>query len=94
MTTTCLPTNSYNNIKDTMMPDKWLEPDNYQRKQRLYYILSLQHHQPKTCPECGHDLVYEEDGEIYCNHCGLVCADSIEYVAGRKIVYPFGLRLG
>ena len=77
--------------KDKSMPDPWLEP---KRKQRLLYIIRLQAHTPSSCPECGHELTYTEDTEIYCNHCGLVCADSIEYVAGIKINYPFGLRLG
>ena len=93
MITLSFPTNSYNNIKDTM-PDPWLEPKEYQKEQRLLYIIRLKSHAPSTCPECGHDLIYEEDVEIYCNHCGLVCASTIEYVAGIRIKYPFGLRLG
>ena len=79
--------------KDTM-PDPWLEPKDYQKEQRLLYIIRLQSHTSSSCPECGHELTYTEDCEIYCNHCGLVVADSIEYVAGIKINYPFGLRLG
>ena len=75
------------------MPDKWLEPGNYNKAHRLLYIIRLQSHTPGTCPECGHELIHDEDCELYCSHCGLVCADSIEYVAGIRIYYPFGIRL-
>ena len=76
------------------MPDRWLEPYNYRKKQRLLEILKLQYHMPNSCPECGHDLVFTENCEVYCSHCGLVVMDSIPYVAGNRIEYPFGLRLG
>ena len=79
--------------KDTM-PDPWLEPKDYQKEQRLLYIIRLQSHTPSTCPECGAELVYEEDCEVYCPKCGLVVMDSIPYVGGEKITYPYGLRLG
>ena len=79
--------------KDTM-PDRWLEPQAYKKQHRLLYIIRLQSHTPRTCPECRHDLVFTEDCEVYCPKCGLVCADSIPYVGGEKITYPYGLRLG
>ena len=79
--------------KDTM-PDRWLEPQAYKKQHRLLYIIRLQSHTPRTCPECGAELVYEEDCEVYCPKCGLVVMDSIPYVGGEKITYPYGLRLG
>ena len=83
-----------NSIIRKDMPDKWLEPYNYKQKQRLLEILKMQYHMPSSCPECEHELVYGEDCEVYCSHCGLVVCDSYSYVAGIKINYPFGLRLG
>jgi predicted amidophosphoribosyltransferase len=78
MKTDSLPTKSYNNIREM----KWTNP-------RLCYIMKLQSHTPRACPECHGDLVYLED-ETYCEECGLVVSATIEYVAGIRIHLPYG----
>jgi len=68
---------------------KWLNP-------RKYYINSFINHQSlNKCPECGAPIKYssEDEDEAYCTTCGLVTSASIQYVAGRKIHLPYGLRL-
>ena len=68
---------------------KWLNP-------RKYYINSfLNHESLRYCPECGAEVEYssEDEDEAYCTHCGLVTSSSIQYVAGKKIDLPYGIRL-
>lgn len=64
---------------------KWNNP-------RLFYLHKFIKPVPVTCPECGTELTIDEE-ELYCNHCGLVCSSSIDYVAGFKIDLPYGVRL-
>ena len=87
------PTNSHYTMKknklEKMKKEKWLNP-------RKYYINSfLNHESLRYCPECGAEVEYssEDEDEAYCTHCGLVTSASIQYVAGRKINLPYGIRL-
>ena len=87
------PTNSHYNMKknklEKMKKEKWLNP-------RKYYINSfLNHESLRYCPECGAEVEYssEDEDEAYCTHCGLVTSASTQYVAGRKIDLPYGIRL-
>ena len=74
------------------MPDRWLEPEEYEKKARLLYILSLQSHIPHKCPEC-HTTLEVDDEQIYCPKCGLVTQDSNKYSAGLPYRLPHGLKL-
>ena len=68
---------------------KWLDP-------KGYYINSfLNHESLKYCPECGGEVEYstEDEDEAYCTECGLVTSGSYPYVAGIRIVFPYGIRL-
>jgi hypothetical protein len=48
----------------------------------------------KHCIECySTEFDIEEDYAIKCKKCGLVHAQSIQYVAGEKIDLPWGLLL-
>lgn len=69
--------------KDKNM-DQWLNP-------RLFYLKSFVKPKPNTCPECGGELstTIDED-ETICLECGLITSMSIEYVAGHKIILPYG----
>ena len=90
------PTNSHYTMKKNKFEKmkkeqekKWLNP-------RKYYINSfLNHESLRYCPECGAEVEYsyEDEDEAYCTHCGLVTSASIQYVAGRKINLPYGIRL-
>ena len=59
---------------------------------RIHYLKSIQAHTPKTCPFCAHTLT-NDNQQIYCPQCGLVCQDSTQYVAGEKICLPYGLKI-
>lgn len=68
---------------------KWLNP-------RKYYLNSfLNHESLRYCPECGGEIEYssEDEDEAYCTRCGLVTSASIQYVAGIRIILPYGIRL-
>jgi predicted RNA-binding Zn-ribbon protein involved in translation (DUF1610 family) len=54
----------------------------------------VQAEQLNLCPECGDDIVTDEDsGEDYCPGCGLVVSGPYLYVAGERIDYPYGLKV-
>ena len=73
-----------NNIVRGTDEMKWLDP-------RLFFLKSFVKPRPSTCPECGAELTTTEDeDEIICTGCGLITSMSIEYVAGEKIVLPYG----
>ena len=74
------------------MTDQWLEPELAKWEMRLNYIRKMQSHVPSTCPECESELT-TDDSEIYCENCGLVVAASMEYVAGQKVILPYGIVL-
>ena len=83
-----------NSIIEEVMKDKnfkWLEPEQYQKLERLLYLKSFNKPLPSYCPECKNplDTTIDED-ETICSHCGLVTSMSIEYVAGFKIQLPHG----
>ena len=62
----------------------WINP-------RMFFLNSFIKPLPHTCPECGAELTTTEDeDEIICTGCGLITSMSIEYVAGEKIVLPYG----
>lgn len=46
------------------------------------------------CPECKatseHFIEDKKREELICRQCGLVLRGSYNYVAGRRIYYPFG----
>lgn len=96
MITTNGPSNSYYNMKknkfEKMIKEqekKWLNP-------RKYFINSfLNHKSLRYCPECGAEVEYssEDEDEAYCTKCGLITSASTQYVAGRKINLPYGIRL-
>jgi len=65
--------------------------DELQQERRLLYLKKFVKPLPTRCPECGHDLYSEED-ETICEHCGLIVSASIEYVAGIRIMLPYGRR--
>lgn len=45
------------------------------------------------CPICeSHDIRYDEDVTC-CGECGTVLASTSHYVAGKKIILPWGLIL-
>ena len=73
-----------NNIVRRHDEMKWENP-------RLFYLQTFIKPLPSKCPECGCDLYSEED-EILCEHCGLIVSASIEYVAGIRIMLPYGRR--
>lgn len=75
------------------MQKSWLNPRDRKKENRLIYIKRLQAHTPTTCPECGNELTIDNE-QIYCQCCGLVTQDSIQYQAGFHFKYPHGLRLG
>ena len=52
----------------------------------------LPQHSTTTCPICGGKKFIHERYESYCFNCGLVLTGTYNYVAGIKIVYPWGLR--
>jgi NAD-dependent DNA ligase len=73
-----------NNIVRGTDEMKWKDP-------RLFFLKSFVKPRPSTCPECGAELTTTEDeDEIICTGCGLITSMSIEYVAGEKIVLPYG----
>ena len=46
------------------------------------------------CPICGAKTNMDiEQGELYCNDCGLIVKGSIAYVGVFRIEYPFGTLL-
>ena len=67
----------------------------YAKSIRLNYIMKCINHKPlNQCPECGAPVTSTEDSdEIYCTRCGLITSASIQYVAGKKIKLPHGIRL-
>ena len=69
-------------IEENKMRYKRLDP-------RLSYLKKITKNIPSQCPECEGKLV-EGEAESYCNDCGLVVTASIEYVAGVRIVLPYG----
>lgn len=75
-----------------MTTDKWLNPEEAQRDERIRYIRKMQSFMPLSCPECSAELAADED-HYYCTKCGLVVTASIRYVAGQKIDLPFGLLI-
>ena len=86
-------TNSIVRGKDENMPDRWLQPREWKQYMRLLYIKNIQSYTPIYYPECGEDLEVDDE-QVYCPQCGLVCMDSICYVAGFKYDLPYGLKLG
>ena len=78
----------------TIKVDESFDITEYLKTKRLNYIKQCINHQPlNICPECGNPIDYTEDeDEYYCTVCGLVTQSSTEYVAGQKIVLPFGRR--
>ena len=60
---------------------------------RLIEIKRMMAHTPTTCPECGQDLIVDDE-QIYCPKCGLITQDSTCYHAGQKFTLPHGIRLG
>ena len=73
-----------NNIMRKTNMEKWDNP-------RLFYLNSIIQPQPNTCPECDGDLITSDDqDETLCSSCGLIVSASIEYVAGIRIVLPYG----
>jgi len=66
---------------------EWLNP-------RLFYLSSFIRSLPTHCPDCGEELTLTPDGdEAYCVSCGLVTSASYPYVAGKRINFPYGIRL-
>ena len=91
--TSMLPVDGNFIVRKDMDKDKsWLCPEEAKREARLNYIKSIQAHTPNYCPECGNQLIHEED-EVYCRDCGLVVMASISYVAGQPITLPYGLLI-
>lgn len=72
-----------NKIEENKMRYKRLDP-------RLYYLKKITRPLPNTCPECESEMLVDGEAERYCENCGLVVTASIEYVAGVKIVLPYG----
>jgi len=67
-----------------MKDEKWLDP-------RLFFLKSFVKPLPNICPECGNELTTTiDEDETICTHCGLITSASIEYVAGKRIIYPYG----
>lgn len=101
MTVICTQNNygstmSYNIVrKDGTMEHsslRWSDPDEFKRQQRISYVKSILNTEPiHYCPECNSILESEVD-VTYCTRCGLVTSASIEYVAGCKIVLPYGRK--
>ena len=75
-----------------MISDKWLYPEEAEKDERLRYIRKMQSSIPAQCPECGSELITDED-HIYCSRCGLITMASISYVAGQRIDLPYGILL-
>lgn len=88
-----VPTKSLNNMREDMNPpkklDKWLQPEEYRKQQRLLYLKTFMKPIPEYCPECGDSLIHDET-ETYCQHCGLLTSSNIEYVAGIHIIFDYG----
>ena len=75
-----------------MISDKWLYPEEAETDERLRFIRKMQSSIPTQCPECGSELIADED-HIYCSRCGLITMASISYVAGQRIDLPYGILL-
>ena len=56
---------------------------------RIAYLKRITSPIPDTCPECDSPLE-DHEYETICTHCGLVTSTTIEYVAGQKIILPYG----
>ena len=74
-------------------PDKWLEPEEYQKLQRLNYIISLKSHIPRSrCPHCKTHTMKNDGWEEYCTICGLVTMTAYPVSAG-EIYHPiYGIK--
>lgn len=67
--------------------------DEIKKELRLIYLKTFIKPLPPYCPECGEPLTTTEDeDETICTQCGLIVSASIEYVAGVKIILPYGRR--
>ncbi len=79
--------------KEIMDELKWDDPYLYLQIERIHYVKQLKDTTPNfICPECGDEIIQDEDGEEYCNACGLVTRTHYNYVAGIKIELPYGLK--
>ena len=66
--------------------------ENTKQEKRILYIKKFSKSIPYVCPECNHELTNDNE-QLYCTHCGLVCMDSSYYTAGIKHNLPFGLKI-
>ena len=76
--------------------DETFDLNEYAKSLRMIYINKCLNHKPlNRCPECGGEIEYssEDEDEAYCKECGLITSASIQYVAGKKIDLPYGIRL-
>ena len=74
-------------------PDKWLEPEEYQKLQRLNYIKSIKSHVPRRkCPHCRTYTIENDGWEEYCTTCGLVTMTSYPVSAGEIYHPPYGRK--
>ena len=85
MNTISVPTNSHSIVRGHKKCSTMENP-------RLLFIISIQANTPKTCPECEHELIVDNE-QIYCPKCGLVTQDSYNYTAGTQYKLPHGLKL-
>lgn len=88
--------NSHYNIRKKKLEKMKKEADKKWENPRKYYINSfLNHESLQYCPECGGEVEYssEDEDEAYCTSCGLITSASSQYVAGQKIILPYGIRL-
>ena len=84
-----MPTNIIRDTKDDNYWDKTQEE--IKKDMRLAYLETFVRPNSNICPECYHTLTTTEDeDETICTHCGLIVSMSIEYVAGQKIILPYG----
>lgn len=72
--------------------DEWLKTTEEKKAEiRLAYLKTFIKPNSNICPECYGELstTIDED-ETLCTDCGLIVSMSIEYVAGQKIILPYG----
>lgn len=83
----------YIDDEEIMAELNWSDPELYHRVMRLDFINKMSNNEPiYRCPECRSNIITDTWGEEYCSNCGLVTRTYYNYVAGKPIKLPFGLK--
>ena len=80
--------------EEVMEDLRWISPNLFLKIMRLSYINTFRNKEPiSTCPECHEKTILLDDGEEYCEKCGLVTRNNYPYTAGFKHYLEYGVRL-